>query len=108
MSWFKVDDSLYSHPKWIGLRKGARALWVTAGSWSSAQLSDGFVPKTVMKLLQGTAQDAQQLVDANLWEIVEGGWQFVDWLDWQPSRTSVLAKREKEAARKAEWRAAKR
>ena len=33
MAWFRVDDHLYSHPKWLALPKGSRALWVTAGSW---------------------------------------------------------------------------
>ena len=108
MSWFKVDDKLHSHPKWIGLGKGAKALWVSAGSWSSDQLSNGFVPKTVLKLLQGTAREAQQLCDANLWRTVDGGWEFVDWLDWQPSREKVLANRQKEADRKALWREKKK
>ena len=42
MSWFKVDDRLHAHPKWLALPKGARALWITAGSWSSAQHLLGF------------------------------------------------------------------
>lgn len=104
MPWFKVDDKLHSHPKWVGLPKGARALWISAGSWSSAQLSDGFVPRTVLKSLQGTTREAEQLVAAGFWETDAEGWRFHDWREYQPTRESVTATREANARRIREWR----
>ena len=106
--WFKVDDKLHSHPKWLALPKGARALWITAGSWSSSQLSDGFVPKSVLVFLDGTTREAAALVDSGLWEPVPGGWQFHDWEQYQPTRQIVTARREASAQRIREWRERKR
>lgn len=107
MTWFKVDDKLYSHPKWLGLSKGARSLWVTAGSWCSDQLSDGFVPKTALLMFCGTPAEAKQLVDAELWHEEAGGWQFHDWDEYQLTRDQVDGRRKKEAAKKASMRAGK-
>ncbi len=104
MAWFKVDDHLYSHPKWLSLPKPARALWVTAGSWSAGQLLNGFVPDKVLSTLGGTRREAEALVDAGLWERVEGGYQFHDWGIYQPTREAVMEKRAKDAARLKAWR----
>lgn len=39
---------------------------------------------------------ADALVSHGPWEEVEGGWQIHDFLEYQPSRESILAKRKKE------------
>ena len=104
MAWFKVDDKLYSHPKWIKLPKGARALWVTAGTWSSAQLTDGHVPASVLRSLDGTRREAHALVEAGLWTQNGDGWHFHDWAHYQPSREAVTARRAKDAERIRKWR----
>lgn len=107
MAWFKVDDKFHSHPKVLSVPLRAVGLWVKAGAWSSDQLTDGFIPKAVLPVLGGNASDARALVEAGLWRAVDGGWQFHDWLDMQPSRKSTLARREDDRQRKAEARAAK-
>lgn len=104
IAWFKVDDHLYSHPKWLGLPKGARALWVTAGAWSAGQLKDGFVPKQALSTLGGTQREAAALVAVHLWDVTEGGWQFHDWDQFQPTRQAVMDKRAKDAERLRRWR----
>lgn len=104
MPWFKVDDGLYSHPKWLAAPKGARALWVTAGSWSSDQLTDGHVPRSVLPMLNGTARDAKDLVAAGLWTEDGDGWRFHDWHERNPSRESVEEQRAKGAERIRQWR----
>jgi len=103
--WFRVDDKLWGSPKWLALKPGARALWVTAGAWSMDQLTDGFVPTHVVRVLGSRPRDAEELVSCGMWENSDGGFTFHDWHDWQPTRESVINKREQEAARKAEWRA---
>lgn len=104
MAWFKVDDHLYSHPKWLGLPKGSRALWVTAGSWCAGQLLDGYVPKAVLPMLGGTPTEARALVDAGLWSEDRDGWIFHDWETYQPTKHSVMEKRAKDAERLRAWR----
>jgi hypothetical protein len=103
MPWFKVDDALYGHPKWLRTPPAARALWVTAGSWCAAQLTDGVVPAHVLPTLGGTTRAARELVDAGLWTTVDNGWQFHAWLEFQPSAEQVEA--ERAAARERQQRA---
>lgn len=103
MAWGKVDDKLYSSPKWMQVSKGGKALWVSALSWCMAQLTDGAVPKRTCSMLGASTQDARSLVEAGLWTETEDGYQFHDWLDYQPSREQVLS--EREAARQRQQKA---
>lgn len=107
MAWFKVDDHLYSHPKWLSLPKGSRALWVTAGAWCAGQLLDGFIPEAALPILDGTRAEAKRLVDVGLWREVKGGWRFHDWGAYQPMKQAVMDKRSKDAERLRKWREAR-
>ena len=104
MAWFRVDDHLYSHPKWIALPKGARALWTSAGSWSAGQLLDGYVPTGALPILDGTRREAAALVNVGLWVETEGGWRFHDWADFQPLKEAVVQRRTRDADRLRKWR----
>lgn len=98
MTWFKVDDSFHSHPKVLAAEPAALGLWVVAGTWSSANLTDGFVPDHVLpRLLPDAVKLAEQLVTCGLWRRARGGHRFHDWGDYNPSSEDV--KREREAAR---------
>lgn len=103
MAWGKIDDKLYSSPKWMLTTKGGKALWVSALSWCMAQLTDGAVTKQTCFMLGATTRDARSLVEAGLWDETPNGYQFHDWLDYQPSREQVLA--ERESARQRQQRA---
>jgi hypothetical protein len=99
MPWFKVDDSFHAHPKVLATDPAALGLWVVAGAWSSANLTDGFVPDHALpRLLPDSATLARALVTAGLWRKVRGGHQFHDWSDFQPSSKEVREIREKRAA----------
>lgn len=98
MTWFKVDDSFHAHPKVLATEPDALGLWVVAGAWSSAHLTDGFVPDhALLRLLPGSATLASKLVAAGLWRKARGGYRFHDWNDFQPSASDVRATREKRA-----------
>ena len=88
MPWFPVDDSFYSHPKVLATSLAARGLWVTAGSWSSAHLTDGAVPDHVLASLGGTPELAAELVAAGMWKRTRRGYVFHDWLEWGSKRTA--------------------
>ena len=104
MTWFKIDDSFWGHPKRVATPPAALGVWVTAGSWCAQQLTDGKVPAHMLALFAGRPEDADNLVQSGLWETLEDGWLFHDWHDWQPSRAQVQEKRDAEARRKQEWR----
>lgn len=106
MAWFKVDDKFHSHPKVVGVSLRALGLWVKAGAWSADQLTDGFIPSGVLTVMAARPADARALVDAGLWRAVDGGYQFHDWSEFQPSRSETLDRRARDAQRKAEARAA--
>lgn len=90
MTWFKVDDSFHSHPKVLAASPAALGLWVVAGSWSGANLSDGFIPDHVLpRLLSDSASLARDLVTAGLWKRARGGYRFHDWGDFNPQRETV-------------------
>lgn len=102
--WFRVNDGLFSDPKWSKTASKSRALWVTAGSWCSAYLTDGNVPRNKLRALGGTLAAAQNLVEVGLWDETETGWSFHDWKDYNPLREDVLKQRAETAERVAKHR----
>ena len=113
MTWFRTDDSFYSHPKTLMALRACPTsitLWTMAGAWCADHLTDGFVPHDVPKtfLPSGWLRASRALVAARLWVDCtrngEAGWQYHDWLEYQPSREAVLAKRAADAARQAAYR----
>lgn len=97
MPWFKVDDRLAHHPKVMEAGNAAMGLWVRAGSWSAAHLTDGFVPKTLLVTLDGKRAQADALVKAGLWVAEPDGYRFRDWFDYQPSAQDVKLGRDAES-----------
>ncbi len=109
MTWFKVDDSFHSHPKALAAGPAALGLWVIAGSWSCANLTDGFVPDYVLpRLTDGARELAETLVAVGLWRRAKGGYRYHDWAVYQLSREGVLEERRKWTEKKARQREAKR
>ncbi|MGH7743960.1 MAG: hypothetical protein ACREQ5_03960 [Candidatus Dormibacteria bacterium] len=101
MTWFKVDDQLHDHKKVRKLGKEkpiAMGLWVLCGSWSAANLSDGFVPAEIVERIDPEHYYAKRLVEVGFWECAEEdgeqGYQFNDWSDYQPLRGEVEASRD--------------
>jgi hypothetical protein len=108
MTWFKVDDSFHSHPKVLTSSLEALGLWVVAGTWSAHNLTDGFVSGQVLLRLHTDATSlAEELVTVGLWKRAKGGYQFHDWIEYQPTKEEVEAERRKWAEKKAKQRAAK-
>ncbi|WP_157253141.1 hypothetical protein [Nonomuraea typhae] len=104
MTWFKVDDSLHSHPKAMAASLAALGLWAVAGSWSSDHLTDGFVPDHMIpSLSRGSDKLVEDLVAAGLWKRVRGGYQFHQWNEdgdgtkRNPSKKEVVDNRSKRA-----------
>jgi hypothetical protein len=111
--WFKVDDGFYSSQKVLSIprthRLAAVGLWTMAGNWSGRELSDGVVPAFVLDELGATPRLRQALVEARLWlDHPEGGIEFKNWEDFQPTREQVEADREKTRERQRRHREKKR
>jgi hypothetical protein len=112
MPWFKVDDGFYSHAKVVSIPRASRALalgtWIVCGTWSADKLTDGFVPTHMVDELGGSVEGAEALVVAGLWRARRGGgYTFVNWSEFQPTREKIETTRKSERDRKAAWRAGK-
>jgi hypothetical protein len=107
--WFKVDDRLHANRKARIAGVEAMGLWVLAASWAAEELSDGFVPRSVLYAWSPTAHElAERLERAGLWVPLvhqgEEGWLFHDWSEFNPTRDEVMARREAERDKKRKQR----
>ena len=89
--WFKVDDKFAMHPKSMTAGNAALGLWVRAGSWSAAHLTDGRIPAELLAALGGNKAAAERLVKVRLWSRDGDNYRFKDWHDYQPSARDVKA-----------------
>lgn len=95
MPHFFVDDAFADSKEVMSIpdsyRNAAVGLWVRCGAWSANKLTDGFIPDDVLKMFGGraTKQLVALLVESTLWERVEGGIVFRNWMKWQRSRDQV-------------------
>ena len=113
MTWFKVDDGFYDHPKVIDLPLAAVGLWALAGAYCARHLTDGVITDRQIRAIGGTRKQAAALVAAGLWSSDDAPpsarrYAFNDWGDFQPARADVEAKREEARERMAAARARKR
>ena len=96
MAWFKVDDGFHHSAKVLSIPRSVRAealgAWVIAGTWSADNMTDGFVPQSVLLDWPISNDAIQALSDAGLWLIEDGGIRFHDWCEYQPTREQLQAK----------------
>lgn len=105
MAWVKLDDQAPRNLKMLRAGPAACWFWVCGIAHSQSQLTDGFISTEALPMIGvvGIARAkrlAETLVEAGLFERVEGGYQVHDYLDHNPSRHAVLTKRAEDAARK--------
>lgn len=100
--WFKVDDAFPFNPKVVACPLEALGLWVSAGAWCAQQLTDGYVPRSVLPMLRGSEAIASSLVQAGLWFCFDDGYKFHDWDEYQPSSLTARERRKQTSAKRAE------
>ncbi|OBC03350.1 hypothetical protein A5784_14015 [Mycobacterium sp. 852013-50091_SCH5140682] len=113
MPHFRVDDALHGHPKAQRAGDDAIGMWVRAGSFCMAYLTDGFVPDWWVRQQPKGVAKAKRLIAAGLWHggaerDGEKGYQFHEFTGpgRQDSRAQIEADREKWRKKKAAQRAA--
>lgn len=100
MSWVRVDDRFWCHPKVIRAGVEAIGLWLLACCWASTQETDGRLPADVLESIPGYRKPlANRLVSVGLWDEIEGGFQIHDYLEFNPSAADQQAKRAASAER---------
>lgn len=95
MSWVRIDDKLPGHPKVGSLgrhRLAAMGVHLDALCYCSAYLTDGVIPGHQVRAYPRPLVEA--LVTAGLWHrLGDGQVQIHDYLEYNPSRAVVEAKR---------------
>lgn len=120
MTWFRVDDDFYDHPKFDGVSNAAVGLWVKAGAWCGRHLTDGVISAAQIRRLKGTPAQVRALVEAGLWDRFESDlvrnrnesepkvYRFHDWNDFNPTRNQKKIERAAGAERQRKSRERKR
>jgi hypothetical protein len=99
MTWVKLDDQFFAHPKTIKAGRDARDLFIAGLCHCASQLTDGFVGAEIIPLIAFKAgvSNAKKAVAALLsvgfWETTEGGYLVHDYLEYNPSADRVKADR---------------
>lgn len=125
MAWVRIDDEFYHHPKVVKAGPLGIAMQVSALCYCNKYLTDGFIPISAIPSLLNLdgirmrmwsnetfvgGEDAEwklivdDLVDAGIWEECIGGYKIHDYLDYQPSRSQVIAERDANIKRQNKWR----
>jgi hypothetical protein len=108
MPWFQVDDDYPTHPGVLATSLAARGLWATAGAWSSKRLTD-VVPDHVLASFGSTPELLDELVDAQVWRRVRGGYRFAqEGLCKIPVKETVDYQRKLKTDRQNRWREGRR
>lgn len=119
MSWVKLDDGMWRNPKIQGVlrrRVGpeAIALYVLMLSFAADQLTDGVVDKADIRQIvdwpgQRLGARLGALIEAGLLESSESptgapSFRIHDYLQFNPTRDEVLARRENDKVRQRKHR----
>jgi hypothetical protein len=106
--WVKLDDNFPDHPKVDALSEGAFRLYVASLCHAQKYLTDGVImidrPSRLMPRFR--QKYVTELVVAGLWERLGSDYLIHDFTAWNKTREYWIAKREANALRLAEWRAA--
>lgn len=110
MAWFRVDDQFYLSRKVLSIprrwRNAAVGLWSRAGSWTSKEELDGFVPDFMPEQFDDAdGRLSGLLVASGLWLQVDGGFQFANFTEYQMTRVDHERLREQNRQRKRAQRA---
>lgn len=96
MTWAKLDDGFWMHPKVVHAGNEAAGIFARCLSYCGAYLTDGLIPESVALSIAGDKQTLQQVLNAGLLEQLESGGLYVrDYADYNPLRAEVDDIREK-------------
>ena len=134
MSWFRIDDKLLDHPKWVAIKTASFArcrtraqgrelarvsalVWVGSGVWGAGNNCDGVIPASAADSIAPRvflSEDefhvgAEVLVRAGLWHRLPKsrggpGWEIHDWSQYQLTKQQVQLRQDREARKKALYR----
>lgn len=103
MSWVKLDDQFFRHPKAVEAGRDGRDLYLAGLCYCASGLTDGVIPIRALRILAADAEidvadaAASRLLEVGLWEQTVNGYFVHDYHDYNPTRERVQATREARA-----------
>lgn len=107
MTWLRIEDGMPEHPKVADLTVHAKWALVEIWCYSARSRSDGLLPATIAKRI-ASQKILNELASADLIHKNGAGWIIHDFLDYNPSKDELDARREGDAERLRAWRNRKR
>lgn len=110
MPWAAMSDDTHCDERTHKAGGEAMGLWAVCRSWVADRLTDGFIPASTARAQALSLEIADpeaaiaKLVASGRWEVVEGGYRDVDYLDNNPTRAVVESRRAATAARVGAFR----
>jgi hypothetical protein len=88
LPWVRLDTGIMHDPKLVELhargQHRAALLYVYGLAWSGGYGTDGVIPKSALRSLEGRPADARELVAAGLWDERDGSsWLIHAFADYQ-------------------------
>jgi hypothetical protein len=97
VGWARFDDGYSDHPKILAAGPMAELLDMRAIIWCARLETDGAVPREALHRighdLPQPTKLAARLVRVGRWEKRDDGWEIVDFLDYNPSRSDLEKRR---------------
>lgn len=108
VNWIRFDTSIFDHPKMLVLESDRRFRTMISHikglCYSGKHGLAGFIPAVALPRIGVSMADARQLVEADLWVPVPGGWTINGWKEYQLADEESLRRSEKaQAAARARW-----
>lgn len=107
--WVRMDSNVAANDKIADLvedggvkGKAAGFVYLCALGYAAGQETDGFIRRSALKFIHGVAADAELLVQAGLWVVVEDGWAIKNYGNRNVVGASQQAAAEDVAAKRSE------
>lgn len=98
MTWIKLDDQFFAHPKIRAAGATAVLLHLAGLTYCGRYKTDGRVPKSAVTLIAVEAfakpGAVTRLVDVGLWHDLGDEFEIHDFLDYNPSKAEVDSRRD--------------
>ena len=105
MTWTKLDDNIFQHPKMVRAGEDAANLYVRALVYCNRYLTDGRIEDGVLCAIttrRDAAKLAERLVAVGAWKVhPDGGWTVHNFHEHNPTAEEVIAKRAEVAEKRA-------
>lgn len=111
MTWARIDDGYFDHPKISGLSQDAQLLHLRAILYSSRFLTDGVVPAHLLKVFvkKRVEKVVKELISCSLFvQKSDGNYEIKDYLEYQSSKKDVEELKEEARKRAQKYRDSKK